>query len=449
MEYMRSEGLREYKTKFLEAVYFLLACGMYYFHNEYLDLGIHFMYKFVLAMVIAGLSLLTFLVRTDLRRGGGLFRCLVLLALPSLTTILASVPLWVFQVQQLTQIRRGLFDQIYGLAILFAAAGLLYAFGRRGLWLNLAAMLGANAVTLVRVVRENGIGQYLEELRTLIVTFAGETGPVIQQMEIHELTFALGIYLVYYMLNWQECRRERAARVLLAPTLFCFLSGFKRIGVAAIAAALLVWLVMKLAVRRDRGRFFLMTVSFAAVGVCFLYIFLVKRGLFEFLALRFDLDTMGRRELSGFIDQYYWIGPNYFGNGAGFVSRLFSDLPEDWTIRALHNDILMLYIDIGFWGFWVWMLCYLPLRVWCVSKWRGLRYGVICLCLQAYVLSTAATDNTLYYVYVTGALAICLMSGGLEKPGEEDHAGAEPLLHRKNTPSKYAPKRLANAGVPR
>ncbi len=145
---------------------------------------------------------------------------------------------------------------------------------------------------------------------------------------------------------------------------------------------------------------------------------MVKEGIFEFLSERLGLDTMGRRELSNFIDRYYWIGPDYFGHGAGFVTRLFSDLPADWTIRALHNDILMIYIDAGFWGFWLWMLSFFPLRTWCVYRWQGRRAAMICLGLQTYVLATAATDNTLYYIYVTGALAICLMAGGLEKEGK-------------------------------
>ena len=402
---------------FLTILYFLLACGMYYFHEEYLDLGIHFMYKYILAAVIAVLSFALFLARTDLRRGGRLMRYIVLLILPHLAIILASVPLWVFRLQKLTQVRRGLFEQLYSAVFILAIAGILYIFGRQGLWLNLAAMLGANFITFARVIQEHGISAYLQELRTMIATFAGETGPVIQKMEIHELTFALGLYLVFYVLNWKDCRRERAARLLLIPTLFCFLSGFKRIGVAALALSFALWIIFKVLARKYSGRFWLMCASFAAIGAAFLYIIMVKNGLFEFLSSRFGLDTMGRRELSDFIDQYYWIGPNYIGNGAGFVNRMFSDLPEEYTIRALHNDILMLYIDAGFWGFLAWMLCYFPLRTWCVIKWQGLRGGILCLCLEAYILATAATDNTIYYLYVTGALAICLMCPQLEDSG--------------------------------
>ena len=342
-----------------------------------------------------------------------------LLSLPHLVIVLSSVPLWVFQAQRLTQIRRGLFDQIYGIAIIFAVAGILYVFGRQGLWLNLAAMLGANFITVVQVIQENGIFVYLDELRTLVVTFSGETGPVMQQMEIHELTFALGVYLVLYVLDWKEWRQEPIACILLVPTMFCFLSGFKRIGVAAIAAAVCVWLILRLFSKKRSGPYWLAAASLAAILVSFLYICLVKNGIFEFLSAQLGLDTMGRRELSRLIDKYYWIGPDFFGKGAGFVTRMFSDLPESWTIRALHNDILMIYIDAGFWGFWGWMLCFFPLRIWSVQKWQGFRGGLLCLCLQSYVLATAATDNTLYYIYVTGALAICVMGARLEKQESE------------------------------
>ena len=184
------------------------------------------------------------------------------------------------------------------------------------------------------------------------------------------------------------------------------------------AAGVLVWLALRLLTGRRGGTFWLLAAAFGPAALSFVYVCLVKEGIFEFLSERLGLDTMGRRELSNFIDRYYWIGPSFFGHGAGFVTRLFSDLPADWTIRALHNDILMIYIDAGFWGFWLWMLSFFPLRVWCVYRRQGRRAAMICLGLQTYVLATAATDNTLYYIYVTGALAICLMAGGLEEEGK-------------------------------
>ena len=94
---------------------------------------------------------------------------------------------------------------------------------------------------------------------------------------------------------------------------------------------------------------------------------------------------------------------------------MFSDLPEEYTIRALHNDILAIYIDNGFWGFWIWMLLYMPYRTWVLCRWQGIRGGILSACLGLFVLLTAMTDNTIYYVYVTAALAICIMSYRIEE----------------------------------
>ena len=88
----------------LAAIYISLACGMYYFHDEYLDFGIHLMCKFVLSVALVTLSFLIFLVRTDLVRGSVLLRYIALLSLPHLAIVMASVPVWVFQAQKLTQI---------------------------------------------------------------------------------------------------------------------------------------------------------------------------------------------------------------------------------------------------------------------------------------------------------------------------------------------------------
>ena len=50
---------------------------------------------------------------------------------------------------------------------------------------------------IITVIAENGLGSFFSEFVTLIITFAGETGDVIVQAEIHELAFCLGAYLIY------------------------------------------------------------------------------------------------------------------------------------------------------------------------------------------------------------------------------------------------------------
>ncbi len=397
----------------LGVIYFLLSVAMYYFNMERIQLGVDLMYKVLLAAAVAGISFMVFLVRTNLGRARLLLKYICLLILPHLAVILVSMPIWVYRMQGGVVMRRGLMYQIYGIIAVLAMAGILYVFGEKGFWLNLAAMVTANLITILEVIRAQGVGAYLAELRKLIMTFAGETGELMGAVEIHELTFAIGLCLLFCMMNWKRIRKSPGVRLLLAAAVFCFLSGFKRIGIAAIAAAMLSRIILG-AVSGGRRRRWLMLFSFCAIGGMFVYIWLVKSGIYEFLSDYFHLDTMGRRELSWYIDEYYWIGPDYIGNGAGFVSRMFYDLPAEYTIRALHNEILTIYIDIGFWGFWLWMLLYMPVRSWAMAKWQDVEGGILCCCAGLFVLLTAMTDNTINYTYVTGSLAISVMSYRLE-----------------------------------
>ncbi len=408
--------MRKVLYAILSGLYFLLAAGMYYFNTEGINAGIHILYKIILAAVIAAVSFAVFLVHSNLNRAKILLQYICLLILPQLVILVVAMPLWVYRMQGATYIRRGAFDQIYGITITAAMAGIIYVFGKKGFWLNLAAMLAANLITITDVIQANGFRAYWEELKTVVITFAGETGELMQAVEIHELTFAIGVCLLFCILNWEETKKFRFKWIFLCFTVFCFLSGFKRIGAFAIAAAFLSELALAVITRgKENRKLWPLLFSFSVIAAMFIYICLVKGGVYEFLSEHFHLDTMGRRELSRYIDDYYWIGPDYLGNGAGFVSRMFSSLPEEYTIRALHNDILALYIDNGFWGFWIWMLLYMPYRTWALCRWQGIWGGVLSSCLGVFVLLTAMTDNTVYYVYVTGALAICIMSYHIEE----------------------------------
>lgn len=392
----------------LAAVYFLLATGMYYFNKQSAHLGIDLLYKVIFAIVIALLSIVIFLVKTDLPRAKKLWKYLCLLVLPHFVVLIASMPVWVFNLSSMEMVRRGAFAQIYCIAIVLAGAGFLYVFGEKGLWINLGAMLASNLLTIFSVIQGHGFGEYWNELKNLILSFGGDTGTLMQSVEIHELTFALGLYLLYMILNWREARKKKLFWVLFILACFCYLSGFKRIGAFAIVFCVLVKLILTL-LTREKRKGWLMAVTMIAIGVAFGYICFVRGGGFDFLENEFQVNTMGRRDLYAFIEDYYTIGPDYFGQGAGFVSRLFSDLPGRYVVRALHNDVLGLYIDIGFWGFWIWMLAFFPMRVWYVTKWQGVRGGILSACYCLFVIITAMTDNTIYYIYVAGATAILTM----------------------------------------
>ena len=146
----------------LGVIYFLLSVAMYYFNMERIQLGVDLMYKVLLAAAVAGISFMVFLVRTNLARARLLLKYICLLILPHLAVILVSMPIWVYRMQGGVVMRRGLMYQIYGIIAVLAMAGILYVFGEKGFWLNLAAMVTANLITILEVIRAQGMGAYLE-----------------------------------------------------------------------------------------------------------------------------------------------------------------------------------------------------------------------------------------------------------------------------------------------
>ena len=55
-----------------------------------------------------------------------------------------------------------------------AAAAMLYIFGEKGIWYNLIAILISNLLSIFLIIQQHGLGNFLSEFITLIVTFAGE-----------------------------------------------------------------------------------------------------------------------------------------------------------------------------------------------------------------------------------------------------------------------------------
>ena len=76
------------------------------------------------------------------------------------------------------------------LSVLTAAAT-LYLFGEKGIWYCLGAMCAANFLQVLVVILEGGADAFWQEFCTLLATFSAETGPLMQKLETHDLTFAL------------------------------------------------------------------------------------------------------------------------------------------------------------------------------------------------------------------------------------------------------------------
>ena len=395
--------------------FMVVAVMMYYFLNEYIELGIHVTYRHAFALVLFGSATVLFLYKPNIARGITAFRDACIYSIPLLVTTVVSLFIWFMETVDTEVISRGLSSTfIYANMLSFAlgSGALLYIFGRRGIWYNLIAILIANIFMIVTIIAQNGLGNYISEFITLIITFAGETGDIIIQAEVHELAFCLGAYLIYML---YKPKKNIIYFILLFLNVFCFLSAFKRIAMIAIAIALVLGYMLKfIAHYNPKTASRLVTILTVIVVLLLIgYIAIIKMDVFEFLESA-GINTSGRVEIYNAVDDFYEFNPGFLGNGIGFLTYQLNTFMKV-GVASVHNDFLQHFIDLGFWGYIIWLVSMTLVRVWYFGRKGQVENAIITFMLTVYLIVVSTTDNTMNYPLLTGVLAMLMMGNDFEE----------------------------------
>lgn len=407
------------ENKILEKVkvfYFMVvAVLMYYFMNEYIDLGIHITHRHAFALVLFGSTVVLFLYKPNIARGFTAFRDACIYSIPLLVTTIVSLFIWAMETVDVSVMSRGLSNSfIYTnmLSLALGAGSLLYIFGSKGIWYNLVAILIANIFVIVTIIAQYGLGNYLSEFITLVTTFAGVTGDIIIQAEVHELAFCLGAYLIYML---YKPKKDIVFLILLCLNLFCFLSAFKRIAMIAIAIALIFGYFLKFVARYNPKTASRLVTFFSIVVILLLigYIALIKLDAFEFLE-KAGINTSGRVEVYNAVDKFYEFNPGFLGNGIGFLTYQLNTF-MNVGVASVHNDFLQHFIDLGFWGYILWLVSLTLVRARYFGRGDNVEDGIITFILTLYLIIVSSTDNTMNYPLLTGVLSMLMMGNGFCK----------------------------------
>lgn len=424
------------ENKLLEkarAFYFMVvAVMMYYFLNEYIDVGLHIAYRHAFALLLFGSATLMFLYKPDIPRGVTSFCDALVYSAPLIVTTVVSLFIWFMGTVDVGVISRGLsssFIYVNMLSVALGAGALLYVFGNKGIWYNLIAILTANILMILTVIAQNGLGVYLSEFVTLVTTFAGVTGDVIVQAEIHELAFCLGAYLIYML---YKPKKSIVYFILLFLVLFCFLSAFKRIAMIAILIALVVGYLIKFIARFNKKTAIRLATFFALMVVLLLigYIALIKLDAFELLE-KAGINTSGRVEIYNAVDKFYEFNPGFLGNGIGFLTYQLNTFMQV-GVASVHNDFLQHFIDLGFWGYIIWLVSMTLVRVWYFGRKGKVDNAIVTLMLTLYLIIVSSTDNTMNYPLLTGVLAILMMGNSYEENVSQNEMKIFGSVNRKN-----------------
>lgn len=426
----------------------LLATGMFFFQDTYFTIGgIDLSLKNPCALGILLLALLNFTATVRLDRLLLLVRHTAVQALPFLIPLVFSSMVWVGTQAETAAVWNGVTMILPQLLSVLVAAAALYLFGGKGIWYCLGAMCAANFANVLVVIYEGGLDEFLLEFYILLVTFSGETGPLMERLETHDLTFAFGPFLLYLLLHWKTSPHPC---LWLSFSLFFFLVGLKRIAFPAVALGVLAALLLRLLPEKTARQTALCAAG-VLMAVSFLYIAGIRYGLFDYLEARMGLDTKGRALLFSNVAPYYDISFTYMGHGTGFERFVewFSGLEYPIPMRTqtqIHNDFLRMYLNIGFIGYWVWLWSWMIVRLRYWFRQGGKDGGCLFFAVCVYCFILYATDNVIYYPYTLTACSLVPMacrfdtlardilarrcaqwSGAGRLPGDSPPPGGEPV----------------------
>ncbi|MDD6072610.1 MAG: hypothetical protein PUC12_17635, partial [Clostridiales bacterium] len=133
-----------------------------------------------------------------------------------------------------------------------------------------------------------------------------------------------------------------------------------------------------------------------------------------------NINPMGRTDAYDQVKFMYELTPAFVGRGMGYVADYLSSAGIV-GFGLLHNDDLAMYIELGFWGFLVFLASYgVIFRV--MLKRLRQREAVLVVCLILYTLVNYMTDNiSIYisYMYPLYVMILALMHQGEKERNKE------------------------------
>ena len=101
------------------------------------------------------------------------------------------------------------------------------------------------------------------------------------------------------------------------------------------------------------------------------------------------------------------------------------------AINAVHNDILKMYVEMGFWGFLLWIMVYYVFQThWFITR-CGEKVAVCFMAINVYMLVTYLTDNTMFYYWSSMVIRMIPMSFFFEPVKETPLRQADPFRMNK------------------
>lgn len=406
------------KTELGVAIFYMLLVAVTF--------STHTMAPKIASMAIIPLAVLMMFMRADFGRIK-LVSSYPLLLIAGMTLMyIVTMTIWIVNIESRIYIMQGtrrLALQYINILVAFSAA---YMFGYKVVDYTFYASCAINGLKAVQAMLSIGPAQSFKDFLFAITT--GEQVGFMVLMEIHELSYTFGIFILFYLFVSNKPLKKKIYHILAA--LFFVVLGFKRIVFASVFLSVAVgWIIFR-ASDEARRRLCITTGIIVAV-MSFLYIPIIRNGIFERTMAALNIETNTRTDIYNFVKDIYVFSPKFLGRGLEYVTRYLAYIKTlhlkfaGSSLNYIHNDILVRYIELGFWGFvgWLFSNCIFS-QIW-FQKNFGSTCGVLFCTVNLYNFINYSVGNTTV-AYSVRLVAAVVFIGGIMIEYEKRH-GTEGL----------------------
>ncbi len=367
--------------QFLLGLVFVLLIS--YVSEEFIPGRLSMQKKLFVAIAVVGILGWIYKNRNYIK--GKYWSVLCWFCIPFILSSLYTIVICSISGDSIGTIKQSITTSLFLVVDFFMVVAISYFFDKRTIIVMTAALIGAYVYVVFLKIHDTGIANTLEQL-------------VSKGIERNDIGVAVVPLILYYCyIIFIKSKKIKfgipLTIMLLAIMYFCG----KRSAILSLAIGLTLIFVVK--VFGKHAVLVMKIVSCLTILGCCLYVICIHSGVLDVLML-------GKGTLSDryyvwkHFDSIYEISPTYLGKGFGFIHRYMVAGLGNWMVNAygyLHNSILQLYIETGFYGFCIWIGTYLLLIPYVAQK----KYGKSACCFTIIsivsMFAMFTVDNTLTY----------------------------------------------------
>ena len=351
----------------------------------------------------AGIALIFFLKSGNFKNHRVFYRFGLLFSSIITVILICSVLIWILDLQSFDYILKGVSKISYQFLNIVIVLCAVYMFEEKAATYTFFGISAANVMIILIGALKAGISTALSDMIANVTTFGAnevvENSTFIRAIEIHDITFVMGVFIIYFLFF---CPHEKYRYLYAGIALFLFFAGLKRIAFLSLFCALAFALFCLLLGPKGKVRT-LIAVSLSIVAFCYFYIVVIQNGSFTAFCLEHGIELNGRDKIYEYLSDFFKVSPSYGGKGYEYCVQLLRSMKgtkdQVLNITAVHNDILKMYIEMGFWGFLLWITGYYVFQThWFISR-CGEQVAVCFMTVNVYMLVTYLTDNTMFYYW--------------------------------------------------